>query len=113
MALYEFQNPETKEVIGVFQKMTDEHVYVDEGGLKWVRVWNNPNTNLGVGVDPFSKEAFMDYTSKKGMTAGDMMDFSKELSTKREKKKGLDPIKNKTVTDYEKKTKKPHPLKNT
>ena len=46
------------------------------------------------------------------MTAGDMMDLSKELHHKREKIHGHDPVKQKAVTSYEKKTGKPHPLKN-
>ena len=41
-----------------------------------------------------------------------MFDLSKEMSLKREKKEGVDPIKNKAVKSYEKKTRKPHPNKN-
>ena len=40
------------------------------------------------------------------------VEVSKELSVKREKSRGLDPVKNKTVKDYEKKTRKAHPNKN-
>ena len=48
------------------------------------------------------------------MTAGEMMDLSGELSKKREKAKdnGIDPVKQKSVTKYEKKTGKAHPNKN-
>ena len=112
MPIYEFRHPGTGEVIEVVQKMLECHVYVGEDGTEWERVWNNPNAAIDSALDPFSAKDFVKHTAKKGMSAGDMMDLSKDLSNKREKARGLDPIKNKTVTDYEKKTRKPHPNKN-
>ena len=111
MPIYEYQHPKTKKVIEVIQGMNDKHIFVDHQGTEWCRVWNTPNAAIDSNVDPFSKNDFMKATAKKGMTAGDMMDLSKQLRKKREKSRGLDPIKNKTVTTYEKKTGKPHPHK--
>jgi len=47
MPAYTFQHPKTEEVIEVTQSMTDEHVYIDEKGVRWKRVWD---TNFQVGV---------------------------------------------------------------
>ncbi|MAF43691.1 MAG: hypothetical protein CMI54_05945 [Parcubacteria group bacterium] len=112
MPIYEFQHPTTGEVIEVVQGMKEKHVHIDENDVEWVRIWSNPNASIdSFNVDPFSEKAFLKVTAKKGMTAGEMMDLSGELSKKRESSRGLDPVKNKTVTDYEKKTGKAHPNK--
>ena len=111
MPIYEYEHPETKETIEVIQGMTDKHIFVDDQGTVWHRVWNKPNAAIDSDIDPFSKDDFLKATAKKGMTAGDMMDLSEKLSKQREKSRGLDPIKDKTVTAYEKKTGKPHPNK--
>lgn len=47
MPAYTFQHPDTKEIIEVNQSMTDKHIYVDESGTQWNRVWD---TNFQVGV---------------------------------------------------------------
>jgi hypothetical protein len=111
MPIYEYTNPETDEVIEVVQGMTDKHVFVDDQGVEWLRVFNVPNAAIDSDIDPFSKSDFLKATAKKGMTAGDMMDLSEKLSKKRESSRGLDPVKDKTVTAYEKKTGKAHPNK--
>ena len=115
MPIYEYQHPCTLEIIEVIQSMKDEHTYVDEAGVEWKRVFNVPNAAIDAEgsdkINPFSEADFIRATEKNGMTAGDMMDLSKKLSEKREKSGGLDPIKDKTVTSYEKKTGKPHPNK--
>ena len=112
MPLYEFQHPKTKEIIGVVQKMKDEHVFIDENGVEWDRVFSVPNAAIDSEINAFSESDFLKATAKKGMTAGDMMDLSEQLSKKREKSRGLDPVKQKTVTKYELKTGKAHPNKN-
>ena len=111
MPIYEFQHPITKEIVEVIQSMTEEHVYTDREGTKWERVWNAPNAAIDTEMDPYSHSDWMKRTAKKGMTLGEMTDLSKDLSQKRERNRGLDPIKQKKVTNYEKKTKKPHPNK--
>ena len=111
MPVYEFQHPETKETVEVIQSMKDAHIFVDDQGLEWRRVWCTPNASIDTGIDPYSSKDFIKATAKKGMTAGDMMDLSGELSRRRETHSGLDPVKNKTVTAYEKRTGKAHPNK--
>lgn len=112
MPTYQYIHPCTEETIEVVQTMKEDHVYIDGDGIEWKRVFNAPNTAIDSSdIDPFSKKDFMKATAKKGMTAGDMMDLSKRLSQKREKSRGLDPVKQKAVTNYEKKTGKPHPNK--
>ena len=111
MPIYEYEHPKTKKVIEVIQGMNDKHIFVDDQGTEWHRIWSSPNAAIDSDIDPFSKSDFLKATAKKGMTAGDMMDLSEKLSKKRERSRGIDPIKNDTVTAYEKKTGKPHPNK--
>lgn len=113
MPSYEYIHPDTGKILEVIQGMKEDHVYIDEHGIEWKRVFSLPNASIDTDLNPFSEQEFVDYTAKKGMTAGEMMDLSGELSKKREKTKdnGIDPVKQKTVTKYEKKTGKPHPNK--
>lgn len=102
MPTYLFQNPQTEEVIEVFQKAKEEHVYVDEHGLEWQRVWTIPNASVDSQCDG-SYQSFMKNTANmKGVTVGDMWDASKEASLKREKQKGKDPVKQKWNENYSK-----------
>lgn len=109
MPNYTYRNNISGEIREVFQRMTDEHIYIDENGLKWERVFTSPCASVDTKIDAFSSKEFVQKTAKKGMTVGDMWDRSAELSEKREKIIGKDPVKEKTFTDYEKKTKKTHP----
>ena len=111
MPAYEYIHPDTGETIELVQTMKEDHVYIDEHGIEWARVWNNPNASIDTDLDPFSEKDFVKHTAKEGMTAGQMMDLSRELGKKREAARGLDPVKQKTVTNYEKRTGKPHPNK--
>ena len=110
MPSYEYIHPETGEVKELVQKMTEDHVYIDEHGIEWKRLFNLPNAAIDTDINPFSEKDFIKYTAKKGMS----QDLSKELSRKREQKSkaGIDPVKQKAVVKYEKKTGKPHPNKN-
>jgi len=111
MPVYEYQNPETKEIIEVIQGMKDKHVFIDDQGVEWHRVFSVPNAAIDSDINPYSEADFLKATAKSGMTAGDMMDLSESLSKKRETSRGLDPVKQKTVTNYEKNTGKAHPNK--
>ena len=75
----------------VVQKMNDEHVFVDDDGVTWERVWTTPSTSIGLQADVDSAQHFIDKTS--GWNTGDMWDYSKELSEKRIAKRGYDHIK--------------------
>ena len=110
MPMYLFQNPKTKEVVEVMQSMKAEHIYVDDNGLKWDRIFTVPNAAIDSwGIDPYSKDDFLKATDKRGITCGEMFDLSAEMSQKREQKDGKDKIKEKTQKDYKKKTGKAHP----
>lgn len=110
MPLYEYQHPKTKKKISVIQSMSEPHQYIDELGVKWDRVFSIPNASIDSQIDPFSEQAFKEKTKNFKGTIGDLYDMSKELSEKRAAKRGgTDPIKDKSVKEYEKKTKKKHP----
>ena len=110
MPFYLFQNPETQEVIEVMQSMKADHVYVDDNGLKWERVFTVPNAAIDSGgIDPYSEKDFLKATEKRGITCGEMFDLSAEMSQKRESKDGKDKVKEKAQKDYKKKTGKAHP----
>lgn len=103
MARYNYQNPETEEVIEVIQTMSEEHVYFDENGLKWNRLFTVPQMSFDVKCDPHSEKDFAKITNKPG-TIGDLWDRSAELSEKRASKNGgIDPVKEKYFEDYSKK----------
>lgn len=96
--IYTYQNPNTGETIDVSQGMNDEHIYIDENGLKWDRVFYSPQISIDAKLDPFSQRQFMEKTNKRG-TYGDLIDRSKELSDQRAAiNGGIDPQK----VEYEK-----------
>ena len=108
MPLYTFTNG--KEFRDVFFHMDDEKKYVDETGFEWKRVFSRPSILMNSStLDPFSAEEFSRSTEGKNYTVGDMWDRSAELSEKRERIVGEDPVKKKMYEDYKKRTKKDHP----
>lgn len=103
MPIYLFQNPKTEEVIEVIQRMKDEHVYVDEDGLEWQRIFTIPAAGMDGKIDSFSPRDFAEKTKGKGMTVGDMWDAAAEHSEKRAKICGKDPLKEKYYKQYSEK----------
>ena len=103
MPLYLYRHPETEEVIEVLQSMKDEHVYFDEEGVEWKRVWTVPQASIDTDVDPFSPTAFLEKTKGKG-SIGDLMDRSKDLSEKRKEVigEGRDPVEQTAFDNYAK-----------
>lgn len=94
MPYYIFSNPNnSNEIKQIYQKMTDEHVYFDESGLKWDRVWQSPQASIDTKWDANSSNDWLDKTSKKKGTLGNLQDKSWELSAAREKQFGIDKIK--------------------
>jgi hypothetical protein len=103
MPVYMYEHPETGEVREEVQGMTDEHLYIDESGIEWKRVFTTSNIGVdATNVDPFSSKAFADATRDKKMSVGDLWDMSAEMSEKREKVAGEDPV----LKEYNKKEKK-------
>jgi hypothetical protein len=100
MPEYLFQHPKTNKVISVLQSAKDEHIYIDDNGVKWNRVWTVPNASIDTTNDG-SLESFKTATSnKKGMTLGNMWDASRESSEKRAKVNGKDTVKEIYFKDY-------------
>lgn len=102
MPYYIYEHPETKEQKEVFQTMKEDHIYVDQDGVKWNRVFLSCNASIDTRVDPFSEKDFIKATNKKG-TFGDLMDRSAEMSETRKNKEGVDPVQEKYYKDYSKK----------
>jgi hypothetical protein len=111
MPVYLFQHPKTEEIIEITQKMNDPHIYSDEEGVRWNRVFTKPNAAISdnlINADT-SEADFVRKTSEKNYTLGDMWNLSAELSEKRKRVNGQDPIKEKAKKSYERKTGKKHP----
>jgi hypothetical protein len=101
MPIYIYKHPEEEDYKEVFQKMNDSHEYFDSDGLEWKRVFTVPNASIDSHIDPHSQKEFVDKTSSKKGTVGDMMNHSKEMSEMRaESNGGVDPVKEKYYKDY-------------
>ena len=103
MPIYQFAHPEHPIVIDVQQSMKEPHVFVDDEGVEWVRVWSVPNAAIDSNPDPFDSKAFVDSTKDTRGTYGDMIDRAKEASEKRIQKLGYDPVKQDYYKNYSKK----------
>lgn len=86
MPIYVYENPESGERKEILQGINDTHSY-SENGSEWNRVWIAPQIGIGLRVDPFSVNQFLEKTSKPG-TIGDLWDRSLELSERRADKLG-------------------------
>ncbi len=84
---YDYQHPETKEVITLFQSSHEEHSYTF-AGVKWDRVWTTPQISMDTKVNPFSERQFLDKTAKGG-SIGDLWSRAAELKEMREEKTGF------------------------
>lgn len=91
--------------------MNDPHIYVDESGIEWERIFTSPNTSIDTKSDPFSEKDFVKTTNKKG-TLGDLMDQSEDFSQRRKDKDGVDIVREKYYDNWSKKRKgRSHPDK--
>ena len=110
MPFYIFVHPETGEEKEILQKMNDPHVYVDESGLEWGRVFTATNFSVDGRVNPMNSKEFLSKTENKNYTYGDIQEKSRELSEQRKNQYGFDPVQRKWFKDYSKKRKgKLHP----
>ena len=104
MPIYVYQNPETEEYVEVVQSMSEKHVYFDDDGVEWKRVFLPSQLNTEATIDPWSQKDFVEKTRYTKDTYGGMSDRSAELSEKRaEQNGGIDPVKQKYFKDYSKK----------
>ena len=102
MPVYIFQNPKTKEYKEVFLALDAEKVY-HESGVKWQRIFLAPNVSVDTQIDANSEQDFVEKTKRKNYNLGEMWYASKDLSEKREKERGVDPVKEKSLKEYSKK----------
>lgn len=101
MPIYIYKNEATGEVKEVIQRMTEEHVY-EENGIQWKRIFTVPQASMDTNVDVFSQKDFLKKTEGSG-TIGDLWDRSAEWSEKRASKIGApDPIKRKEFDNFSK-----------
>ena len=104
MPLYTFEHPVTAEQIDVLQGMKEEHIYVDEGGLEWNRIFTIPNAAIDTHPDIFSTDSLTGATNNKKDSYEDLLKRSQEASDKRaEKTGGPDPVKQVWYDNYAKK----------
>ena len=104
--MYLFINPETGESREEFQRMEDEHVFVDENGLEWQRQFTPHNVGKDTDCDPFNSKQFVEKTRGKNLSVGDLWDMSADMAIKREAQAGgKDPIKEKYDAKEKKKRK--------
>jgi len=99
MPFYRYKNPKTGETVEVLQGMNDEHVFVDENGVKYNRVFSAPNMAMDTNIDPFSSRDFVEKTRKNGKV-GDLWDLSKEMSEKRKEIAGKDEVRDKAEKKF-------------
>jgi hypothetical protein len=111
MPEYLYQNPKTGKIISLIQSIHDKHEFFDKKGFKWNRVFTSPQLNTEGSLDAnCTDKQFSEFTKNKKDTMGDLWDRSEELSHKREKIYGQDPVKNKYYKNWSKKRKgKKHP----
>lgn len=111
MPEYIYQNPLTNEIISIHQSINDKHEYIDKNNIKWNRVFTCPQLNTDGTLDPNCTESqFSEYVKNKKGSIGDLWDRSAELSDKRKKIYGEDPVKKKYLDGWKKKRKnKKHP----
>jgi hypothetical protein len=107
MALYLFEHPTSGEIREIYFKLDDKKEYFGEAEdgeqpMKWNRRFTIPYASSNSKVsDPFSKGDFLTATGdKKNITFGDLWDKSAELSEKRTKIAGEDPMKQQYYDNY-------------
>jgi hypothetical protein len=106
MPAYDFQHPKTGEVKEVILRMSEPHVYVDEEGTQWNRIFAVPQACVDGKINCWSQNHFVEKTKNAKGTVGDIWDRSRELSEKRAKEAGgIDPIRAKAEAEYSKKRK--------
>lgn len=106
MPVYIYEHPESRERKEIIQNINDDHNYIDSNGVKWNRIFTIPELNVNDRLNEYSTEKeFSSYTKKRKGTIGDLWDKSRELSEKREKIFGKDPVKETYKKNWSKKRK--------
>ena len=109
MPIYIFQHPKTKEVKEIVQRMSESHVFTDEAGVRWKRIFVNPQVAFNTQISATDSKSFVEKTRGKNYSLGQLWDMSAELSSKREGTSGVDEVRVNAEDAYKKKTQKRHP----
>jgi hypothetical protein len=105
MPRYDYINDDTGEIREIVQTMSENHVYFDEAGKQWRRIFCVPQASVDANIDPFDQNKFVEKTGKNKGTIGELWERSADLSAQRaEKRDGVDVIKQKHFDNYRKKT---------
>jgi len=107
MPQYTFLNEETGQTIDVIMSMDENHIYIDNDGKEWSRVFYVPQTSVKDKL-PTSEQEFAEYSKKRKGNIGDLTDLSRDLSEKREKESidGTDPVAKEYLKDWKKSRRK-------
>jgi hypothetical protein len=109
MPIYTFSHPENGKIIEIVQAMSEEHVYVDEKGVKWQREFCKPQASIDTQLSLNDPKDFVRKTRHKNYSLGQLWDKSAELSEKRGGNSGQDEMRRSAELKYEQKTGKKHP----
>lgn len=105
MPTYLYKHPKTEEVVEIIQSMKEKHEYIDGNGIKWIRIWTVPQSNVDTKLDPHSEKDFIRYTGARKGTLGDLQDLSEAMSKERAAKNGgIDMVREKYYDQQEKNT---------
>jgi predicted nucleic acid-binding Zn ribbon protein len=63
MPIYIYQHPVTEELVEVVQSMSEDHIYFDENGLEWKRVFVSSQLNTQGTIDHWSSNDFVNKTA--------------------------------------------------
>lgn len=99
MPYYTFTNG--KENKDIFFHMNDDKKY-SENGVEWQRVFLSVNSSIDTVIDPFSSKQFVESSGRKKGSLNNLFEQSAELSEKRAKKAGIDPLKENYYKRYKK-----------
>jgi hypothetical protein len=103
MPIFLYSHPKTEEIREVIQSVHEEHIFIDEEGVKWQREFTVPTAAIDTRWNAHDPRDFVEKTKKyKGGTIGDLWEKSAELGEKREKEMGKDPVKEKMYENYKK-----------
>ena len=110
MPTYIFSNPSNEnDIVEISMSMKEDHIFIKDG-VKWNRVFTKPTAAVDTVLDPFDHKKNIQKISNTKGSLGDMQDFSREQSSRREYKAGQDPVKQKFFNDYaSKRNGKRHP----
>ena len=103
MPIYLFENVETGELREIFFHMTDKKIYNGEDSSQigiWERRYYSPQVAIDVNIDEMDSKRFVETSSKKKGTLGNLFDASKEASLKRERIMGKDFVKESSLQKW-------------